>query len=103
MVTRIRRLESYPEMLMRLAGTAGKRGIRIYSYEPTGDFYSTSRSKPDSLHRVTRWSCDCAGFKWLGRCTHHAALLEHIGELPPTPTPEPGSPALPAPYLAEAA
>ena len=102
MATKVRRLETYQEMLLRLAGTASKRGIRIYTYEPSGDHFATSRSKPDRLHRVTRWSCDCEGFKWLGRCTHHAALLEHLGELPPTP--EPGGAAVIPPYFfAEAA
>jgi len=102
MATKLRRLETYPEMLIRLAGAASKRGIRIYSYNPTGDYFATSRSQPSSLHRVTRWSCDCEGFRWHGRCTHHAALLEHLGELPLTP--EPASVALWPPFhLAEAA
>ena len=102
MAATIHRIETYQEMLLRLAGTASKRGIRVYEYEPAGDYYTTSRSRPLTLHRVTRWSCDCEGFKWLGRCTHHAALLEHLGELPPTP--EPASAAVRAPlYLAEAA
>ena len=102
MATNLRRLESYPEMLLRLAGTASKRGIRVYTYEPSGQFYATSRSRPTTLHRVTRWSCDCEGFKWLGRCTHHAALLEHLNELPPTPEPAGGA-TVPAYSFAEAA
>ena len=102
MASKIRRLETYQETLLRLAGTASKRGIRVYEYEPAGEYYATSRSRPLTLHRVTRWSCDCEGFKWLGRCTHHAALLEHLGELPPTP--EPGGAAIMPQYqLAEAA
>lgn len=89
MATKLRRLETYSEMLIRLAGAASKRGIRIYTYNPTGDYFATSRSQPSSLHRVTKWSCDCEGFRWHRRCTHYAALLEQLGELPPMP--EPGS------------
>ena len=58
--TKIRRLETYEEMLLRLAGTALKRGIRIFAYPPSGDYFATSRSRPLTLHRVTPSSVPAA-------------------------------------------
>jgi hypothetical protein len=69
--------------IRRLALLALTRDLRILIYPPTSEVYCTSRSEPDCLHRVTRLSCDCRGFIQRGRCSHHALLLHHLGELPP--------------------
>jgi hypothetical protein len=82
MVTKMQSTETREQALRRLAGEAHKRGIRVVSYPPTGEVFSLSLSHPDLLHRVTPISCDCLGFSYHGRCTHHALLLEEIGRLP---------------------
>jgi hypothetical protein len=82
MVTTMQTTETREEALRRLAGEAHKRRIRVVSYPPTGEVFTLSLSHPDLLHRVTPISCDCLGFSYHGRCTHHALLLEEIGTLP---------------------
>lgn len=76
-------IEQHNEAVVRLAEQAKASGVRIYSYNLT--YYATSKSEPGALHAVTAWSCDCKGFAFRGRCQHHAALLDHIGELPALP------------------
>src|SRR3954447_3144451 len=65
----------------RLADLAQARGLRVFELGPNR-WFCTSHSNPFSLHVVTGLSCDCAGFCHVGRCTHHAALLAHLGWLP---------------------
>ena len=76
----VRPVETKAQAVVRLAAQATANGIRIYVYDLT--YYATSTSDPGALHRVTAWSCDCTGYVFHGRCQHHAALLQHIGELP---------------------
>ena len=76
--------ETPAQITHRLAFGAINAGIRIFQYPHTGEFYASSYRQPDILHRVTRVSCDCGAFIRRGRCSHHAALLHHIGELPGT-------------------
>ena len=78
--------ETPDQALRRLAFQALTHGLIIYDYPHTREFYCSSHSQPDMLHRVTRLSCDCRGFIQHGRCSHYALLLYHLGELPePTP------------------
>jgi hypothetical protein len=74
----------------RLADLAQARGLRVFEAGPNQWFY-TSHTDPFALHTVTGFSCDCRGFLHQQRCTHHAALLVHLGWLPEieaaTPTP----------------
>jgi hypothetical protein len=93
MVTKLRLLETRDEALNRLARLARKRGIRVLTYPLTGEQFALSLSQPETVHRVTRLGCDCPGFTYHNRCTHFAALLDSLGELPPE---RPGSPAAPA-------
>jgi hypothetical protein len=81
----LRLIETRDQAIRRLAAQESERGIRVYQYEPTGEWYASSYRWPDRLHRVTRVSCDCPGFCKHGRCQHRAALLHYLGELPPDP------------------
>jgi hypothetical protein len=85
--TTLRPIETPEQAIRRLAAKARACDVRVYRYPGTGEFYANSYSQPDILHRVTRFSCDCPGFIRHGRCMHHAALVHHLGELPPEPTP----------------
>src|SRR5215207_6679665 len=79
--------ETWEEAVCRLANLARERGIAIYCYDlgESVEFYATSTSRPGTLHRVTMFSCDCQGFIKHQRCTHHARLLDEVGELPTPP------------------
>jgi hypothetical protein len=90
MVAKLKAMETRDEALRRLARLAHKRGIRVLTYPLTGEQFALSLSHPEVVHRVTRLGCDCLGFTYHQRCTHYAALLENLGELPPE---HPGSPA----------
>ena len=73
----------------RLADLAQERGLRVFEASPN-HWYCTSHSDPFRLHVVTGFSCDCQGFITHQRCSHHAALLAHLGWLPeidPQPAP----------------
>jgi hypothetical protein len=65
----------------RLADLAQERGLRVFEASPN-HWFCTSYTDPFRLHVVTGFSCDCQGFVHHQRCTHHAALLEHLGWLP---------------------
>src|SRR5215218_204263 len=93
-----RAVETVDQAIHRLAAVATVRGVRVYVYPPTGEHYATSASTPGLLHRVTLLSCDCPGFVRHGRCTHHAALLAELDQLPPLP-----EPPTPEPMTAQAA
>ena len=93
MVTKLRLVETREEALNRLARLAQKRGIRVLTYPLTLEQFALSLSHPETVHRVNRLGCDCLGFTYHNRCTHYAALLESLSELPPE---RPGSPAAPA-------
>jgi hypothetical protein len=83
--------EARVQALHRLAGEAKRKGEQIFVYVSAGEYYATSTSSPDELHQVTLMSCDCEGFLRWQRCTHHAALLIDLDELPPLP-PTPAAP-----------
>jgi len=90
-VTKVEKpVETRAQALHRLASEARKRGIAIHVYDlgVSPEYFATSQSRPGTLHRVTLLSCDCAGFMRNQRCTHHARLLDEVGELPPV-DPEP--------------
>jgi len=72
----------------RLAALGRDRGLRLFEPAPNR-WYCSSASDPFALHVVTGWSCDCAGFAHLGRCSHYALLLSALGWLP-----DPAPPAL---------
>ncbi len=86
------RSETRDEALCRLAAEAQRRGVQVYR-TPDGRYWATSISQPGALHYVTGVSCDCVGFVRHQRCTHHSALLAHLGWLPvsPDPTPAPAA------------
>jgi len=72
---------STAEDFHRLADLAHERGLRVFESAPH-TWWCTSHSSPLRLHVVTGYTCDCPGFFHHGRCTHHAALLAHLGWLP---------------------
>ncbi len=67
--------------LHRLANQAESRGIRIL-LTADGEHFATSTSNPTTLHRVSEQGCDCKGFSYWGRCSHHALLLSQLGLIP---------------------
>ncbi|MDP9470626.1 MAG: hypothetical protein M3Q71_08155 [Chloroflexota bacterium] len=69
------------EDLRRLADQGERRGIRIL-LTADGEHFATSNTSAVTLHRVSRQGCDCKGFTYWGRCTHHALLLSQLGALP---------------------
>jgi hypothetical protein len=75
-------MESHDASIIRLARTARERGIQVFREVTTGQWFATSASKPETLHRVTALSCDCLGFVAHQRCSHHSALLAKLGWLP---------------------
>ncbi len=81
-----RRRETHDEAVCRLADQAAQRGVQVFR-TPDGRHYATSISQPGELHYVTGHSCDCRGFAHHQRCTHHSALLAHVGWLPQSPMP----------------
>ena len=78
-----RRRATSPEDLHRLAGLARERGIRIYQDRATGAWHATSATDPGAVYHLSGYSCTCAGFIAWQRCSHHSALLDHLGWLPP--------------------
>ncbi len=82
----VQRRETHDEAICRLADKALELGVQIYR-TPDGRHWATSISQPGTLHYVTGHSCDCQGFIRHQRCSHHAALLAHMGWLPELPTP----------------
>ncbi len=69
------------EDLRRLADQGERRGIRIL-LTADGEHFATSTSNPTTLHRVSRQGCDCRGFSYWQRCTHHSLLLSQLGLTP---------------------
>jgi hypothetical protein len=65
----------------RLPELAQARGLRVFEAGPH-QWFCTSHTDPFALHVVTGLSCDCRGFLHHQRCSHHAALLAHLGWLP---------------------
>ncbi len=86
--------ESHDQAVIRLAGEAAARGVRVF--RAGSEWFAPSRTRPGTLHRVTAYSCDCPGFARHQRCGHHSALLAHLGWLPTvTGDPDPAPPAAP--------
>ncbi len=79
--TQTRIVTQKTEDLHRLANQAEARGIRIL-LTADGEHFATSTSNPTTLHRVSRHGCDCRGFSYWGRCSHHSLLLSQLGEIP---------------------
>ena len=71
-----------PADLHRLAGVARDRGLRLYQERATGAWFATSATDPGAVYHLTGFSCSCPGFVFHQRCSHHAALLGHLGWLP---------------------
>jgi hypothetical protein len=69
------------EDLHRLADQGERKGIRIL-LTADGEHFATSTSNPTTLHRVSEHGCDCKGFAYWGRCSHHALLLSQLGLIP---------------------
>ncbi len=69
------------EDLLRLADQAQVRGVRIL-LTADGEHFATSSSDPTTLHRVSRQGCDCRGFSYWQRCSHHSLLLSELGLIP---------------------
>jgi len=99
--------ETEAAALHRLAAQAKARGVKIVVNLITNHHWATSASRPGTLHAVTLYSCDCAGFLRHARCMHYAAVLEMYHSLPavepvatgPDPTPDGGGEALSAPAV----
>jgi len=75
--------ETEAQALHRLAAQAKVRGVRIIQNIVTNAHFATSASRPGTLHKVTLYSCDCAGFLRHARCMHYALVLEAYHSLPP--------------------
>jgi hypothetical protein len=73
------RNETRTDTLTRLLAKARHDGIKLYRDRADGRYYATSASDPDTLHYVTGYSCDCAGFVHHGCCKHYAALMAALG------------------------
>ncbi|MDP9470212.1 MAG: hypothetical protein M3Q71_06025 [Chloroflexota bacterium] len=69
------------EDLLRLADQGERRGVRIL-LTSDGQHFATSATNPTLVHRVDERGCDCRGYFYWGRCTHHALLLSQLGALP---------------------
>jgi hypothetical protein len=69
------------EDLLRLAGKAEQAGVKIL-LTADGEHLATSASNPTALHRVSEHGCDCKGFSYWQRCTHHSLLLSQLGLVP---------------------
>ncbi len=69
------------EDLHRLANQAEAKGVKIL-LTADGEHFATSTSNPTSLHRVSEQGCDCKGFAYWGRCSHHSLLLSQLGLIP---------------------
>ncbi len=69
------------EDLHRLANQAEQKGVKIL-LTADGEHLATSTSTPTLLHRVSEQGCDCKGFAYWGRCSHHALLLSQLGFIP---------------------
>ena len=100
--------ETEAAALHRLAAQAKARGIKIIQNIVTNAHFATSASRPGTLHTVTLYSCDCAGFLRHARCVHYAAILEMYHSLPPIVAdtgpdsgPDGGGVALPVPPAAD--
>jgi len=76
-------IESTTALNRRLADRARECGVQVLTHRQTGHSYATDHRAPDELHVVTLVSCDCPRFILSGACLHHAALLAHLGQLPP--------------------
>ena len=80
--------ETHDQAVIRLAGEAAARGVRVY--RAGSEWFCPSSSQPGTLHKVTGYSCDCRGFARHQRCSHHSALLARLGWLPVVgPDPDP--------------
>ncbi len=69
------------EDLHRLADQGERKGIRIL-LTTDGEHFATSSSDPTTLHRVSQQGCDCRGFSYWQRCSHHLLLLSELGLIP---------------------
>ncbi len=71
-----------PADLWRLADQARANGVRLLSEGLSGERFATSATDPNTVYRLTAYSCTCKGFCHTGRCQHHALLLAELGWLP---------------------
>jgi hypothetical protein len=88
----VRTQETLEDAMIRLADKARNEGVKLYRDAKDGRYYASSVSNPDTMHYVTGYSCDCAGFAQHGRCKHYAALMAALGWIQ-RPEPEPTAPA----------
>ncbi len=79
--TQVRVETQRAEDLRRLADQAERRGVRIL-LTSDGSHFATSASNPTALHRVSEQGCDCKGFAYWQRCSHHSLLLSELGLIP---------------------
>ncbi len=69
------------EDLHRLANQAEQKGVRIL-LTADGEHFATSSTSAVTLHRVSPEGCDCRGFLYWNRCSHHSLLLAELGLIP---------------------
>jgi len=77
-----RSTETREATLTRLLDKARAEDINLYrDARDARDarYYATSASDAGTLHYVTGYSCDCAGFINHGACKHYAALMAALG------------------------
>jgi hypothetical protein len=60
--------------IIRLGRKADRQGVKLYR-TLNGDVFAKSVSLHDVVYHTTADSCDCPGFKYVGRCKHIAAFV----------------------------
>ena len=88
-MTTLELIESTATRNRALARKAKELGIEVFTLYRSTMYFARSERCPDELFAVTLVSCECPMFITTGCCLHHAALLEHTGQLDPYPTPPP--------------
>ncbi len=85
-----------PADLWRLAEQARANGVRLLSEGLSGERFATSATDPNTVYRLTAYSCTCRGFTHHQRCQHHALLLAELEWLPAPVEPVPAPAVCPA-------
>jgi hypothetical protein len=68
-------LRMTPADVLRLGHKADKDNVQLF-HTLGGEYFTRSnKTAPDVVYHTTPESCDCPGFKYVGRCKHIAALV----------------------------
>lgn len=67
-------LHMTPADVLRLGHKADRTNVNLF-HTVKGEWFAGSTTNPTVVYRTTAESCDCLGFKHVGRCKHIAALV----------------------------